>query len=202
MIKLKLIALELELIDAFKLAFKDLPNVEFINDYFQNVKEYDCLVSPANSFGLMDGGMDQYITEYFGKQLQTRVQKTILEEYGGEQPVGTSFIVDTKNIKHPFLAHTPTMRVPLFITSTDVAYYAMKATLLAISKKSEIQTLLCPGFGTGCGKIDYGVAARQMAVAYKHYLNPIKAINWTTANKRHEEVMQAYYGDALHYERS
>lgn len=32
-----------------------------------------------------------------------------LISHEGEQPVGTSFIIETGNAKHPFLAHTPTM---------------------------------------------------------------------------------------------
>ncbi|MGB3240982.1 MAG: hypothetical protein WBB29_22045 [Geitlerinemataceae cyanobacterium] len=52
---------------------------------------YDCLVSPANSFGMMDGDMDAAIVRYFGQSLMDRVQRRILDDYLGEQPVGTSF---------------------------------------------------------------------------------------------------------------
>lgn len=37
-------------------AFKELPNIEVVNDRFENLPPFDCMVSPANSFGLMDGG--------------------------------------------------------------------------------------------------------------------------------------------------
>jgi hypothetical protein len=57
----------------------------------------------------MDGGVDAAITLFFGGQLQKKVQKYILENFEGEQPVGTSFIIETDNDKHPYLAHTPTM---------------------------------------------------------------------------------------------
>lgn len=53
------------------------------------------MVSAANSFGLMDGGIDAAITDFFGKQLPVRVQARIISEYGGVQPVGTSFIIET-----------------------------------------------------------------------------------------------------------
>lgn len=43
----------------------------------------------------MDGGIDQAITEFFGQQLPDRVQKHIIKEYGGCQPIGTSFIIET-----------------------------------------------------------------------------------------------------------
>lgn len=44
------------LIDAWQDYFADLPRVEIIHGYFEKVDEYDCMVSAANSFGLMDGG--------------------------------------------------------------------------------------------------------------------------------------------------
>ena len=71
------------------------------------------MVSAANSFGLMDGGVDLAITRFFGVQLMERVQAHILQEYLGEQPIGTSFTIETGHPKHPFVAHTPTMRVPM-----------------------------------------------------------------------------------------
>ncbi|EJB4474161.1 hypothetical protein MT082_003968, partial [Salmonella enterica] len=38
----------------------------------------------AETFGLMDGGVDAAITAYFGSQLQERVQQNIIREYLGE----------------------------------------------------------------------------------------------------------------------
>ncbi len=42
---------------AFHEHFKELSNVEIINDYFENLPEFDCMVSAANSFGLMTGDL-------------------------------------------------------------------------------------------------------------------------------------------------
>ena len=53
-----------------------------------------CVVSPANSYGSMDGGYDAAIIDYFGIQLEKAVQKYILDNFYGEQPVGTSFTID------------------------------------------------------------------------------------------------------------
>lgn len=178
--------------------FEGLPNVEFVNGYFENLPAFDCMVSPANSFGLMDGGVDAAITNFFGTQLMQRVQKHIIEQYHGEQSVGTSFIIETNHPKHPFLAHTPTMRVPLVIAHTDNVYRAMWAMLLAVHQHNEtqerkIEIVACPGLGTGVGKVPYKQAARQMALAYRNFLNPPKAINWVYASERQVEIR--YGGD-------
>lgn len=60
--RLILVAPDASLYGAFKEYFSHLPNVEITNNYFEWVTEFDCLVSPANSFGMMDGGMDAAIT--------------------------------------------------------------------------------------------------------------------------------------------
>jgi O-acetyl-ADP-ribose deacetylase (regulator of RNase III) len=178
---------------AFHTYFDKLPNVEIINSAFENIGEYDCMVSPANSFGLMDGGIDAAITNYFGSQLMRRVQQYIIAEYLGEQPVGTSFIIATKHEKHPFLAHTPTMRVPMEIAHTDNVYLAMAAMLRAVyihnrTAERKIETIVCPGLGTGYGNVPFREASRQMALAYHNFLNPPTSINWVFAGQRQSEI--------------
>ena len=156
--KLILVAPNSQLFAAFQQHFSYLPNIEIVNDYFEWLPEFDCLVSPANSFGMMDGGMDAAIIRFFGHSLMTKVQQYILKEFFGEQPVGTSFIVETGHPKHPFLAHTPTMRVPMSIAGTDIPYVAMWAMLLAVrrynqSSDRKIGSIACPGLGTGIGRV-------------------------------------------------
>ncbi len=125
------------LCSAFAEHFDSLPNVEIVNDYFECLPEFDCMVSAANSFGLMDGGVDAAIIRFFGESLMEKVQNRILEKYLGEQPVGTSMIVETGHAKHPLLAHTPTMRVPMTIARTDNVYLAMWAMLLAVRQHNQ-----------------------------------------------------------------
>ncbi|MBD2292782.1 macro domain-containing protein [Anabaena sphaerica FACHB-251] len=197
-IKLILSAPEITLYKAFQKYFQNLPDVEIFNGYFQDLSEFDCMVSAANSFGLMDGGVDLAIINCFGKELMYRVQQRILSEYLGEQPVGTSMIVETNHPQHPFIAHTPTMRIPMRIASTDHVYLAMWAMLLAVRKHNQtgektIEIVVCPGLGTGTGKVPHLEAARQMALAYKNFLNPPEKITWDLAGERQGEII--YGGD-------
>ncbi|EEI4970040.1 phage tail protein, partial [Salmonella enterica subsp. enterica serovar Newport] len=107
MIKLILSAPVPAMAAAFELYFQNTENVEIIPGPFETITEFDCMVSAANSFGLMDGGVDAAITAYFGSQLQERVQQNIIREYLGEQPVGTAFVIETGNSQHPWLVHAP-----------------------------------------------------------------------------------------------
>ena len=192
-LKLILVDPKPELCDAFRERFRMLPNVEIVVGKFEQLPVYDCMVSAANSFGLMDGGVDAAITQFFGNDLQQRVQKRILQEFLGEQPVGTSIVVETNHPKHPYVAHTPTMRIPMGIAHTDYVYLAMWAMLLAVRQhnlKSEkqITVVACPGLGTATGHVPYRQAARQMALAYENFLNPPSYLDWRFADKRQERI--------------
>ena len=187
--KLILVAPSLSLAKAFQKHFNYFPDVEIVNNYFEWLPAFDCLVSPANSFGMMDGGMDAAIIKFFGNSLMEKVQQRILQDYLGEQPVGTSMIVETGNANHPFLAHTPTMRVPMSVVGTDIPYVAMWSMLLAVRRHNQfsphkINIVACPGFGTGIGRVPYDEASRQMALAYENFLYPPKYLNCFVAASR------------------
>jgi len=178
---------------AFQNNFAGLPGVEIVTGYFEELPEFDCMVSAANSFGLMDGGVDGAITQFFGRTLMERVQQRILSEFLGEQPVGTSLIVETGHSKHPFIAHTPTMRVPMPIAHTDNVYLAMWAMLMAVrwhNQRAErhIHIIACPGLGTRTGQVPYPEAARQMSIAYRNFLHPPPYIDWEFAQRRQLEI--------------
>jgi len=193
--KLILVDPKEQLCEAWQSAFKSYNDVEIINGRFEQIVEFDCMVSAANSFGLMDGGVDLAITNFFGATLQVKVQQLILRDYNGEQPVGTSFIIETDNKAHPFLAHTPTMRVPMPIAGTDNIYLAMKAMLQCVkdfnNSSERIETVVCPGLGTATGRVPYEEAARQMALAYQYYKNPPQAITWNSAAVRHRSIISS-----------
>ena len=64
--------------------FTGLPNVEIVIAYFEDLPEFDCMVSAANSFGLMDGGVDAAITRFFGHALMEKVQQHIIRGFLGD----------------------------------------------------------------------------------------------------------------------
>jgi O-acetyl-ADP-ribose deacetylase (regulator of RNase III) len=131
----------------------------------------DAIVSPANSFGFMDGGIDLVYSQRFGWKLQEDLQRIIHSEYGGELPVGLAVIVPTHDAAIPLLISAPTMRVPMDVSNTVNAYLAFRATIRATSHynrsaPSPIETILCPGLGTATGRIPAATCARQMRYAH------------------------------------
>lgn len=51
---------------------------------FRELDDYDCIVSPGNSHGIMDGGIDMAISKHFGyyldfiKQVQSYLKKNLI----------------------------------------------------------------------------------------------------------------------------
>ena len=156
-------------------------DVEIVNNDFAcfiRTHDVECVVSPANAYGLMDGGYDLAISEWFGDQLQNRVQKYIIEHYYGEQPVGTSFIIDAgKNGQK--LIHTPTMRVPSKILDPSIVYQAMRTTLM-VALENDIKSIVIPVFGGLTGEVNPEDAAKLMWLGYNRIIHPNKTIDWDT----------------------
>lgn len=183
---MKLILLDLApaLCEAWRTAFADVPDLQIHNSSFERlIGSYDCLVSPANSFGLMDGGIDAHIIDVFGPALEQRVQDEIWRVYRGEQPVGTCLLVPTGDPRCPWLAHCPTMRVPMDVSWTNHAYAAFLAALTS-ADNAGIGVLCCPGLGTHTGHIPPDVAARQMRFAYDLWSGPRARPEWGKLSDR------------------
>jgi O-acetyl-ADP-ribose deacetylase (regulator of RNase III) len=182
-IKLWLIHPQSDMCEAFRERFEGLPNVQVIQARFEDLEPHDCFVTAGNAFGIMTAGIDAAVVHYFGEDLMRRVQHRIMDEYLGEQPVGTAFLIPTQHPAIPFLCHAPTMRVPGSIEQTDKVYSATWGALLAIHAHNlhadqKIETVAFPSFGTGFGGVSYRESARQMAAAYRHYLNPPHRLDW------------------------
>lgn len=182
-----------EMCDAFRVRFDGLPRVTVMQCRFEDLPPHDCFVTAANAFGIMNAGIDAAVIRFHGDDLMRRVQLRIMDEYLGEQPVGTSFIEPTGNPDYPFIAHSPTMRVPGSIEGTDKVYVATWASLLAVyrhnvSNETRINSVAFPAMGAGFGGVPYLEVARQMAVAYHHYLNPPHRMDWDMVAGRQRAI--------------
>ena len=142
----------------------------------------DAIVSPANSFGFMDGGIDMLYSRRFGWQVQDRLQELIKEHHHGELLVGAAEIVET-DAHIPFLIAAPTMRVPMILRDSVNPYLAARAALLLVKhgtfKAGEFRgTRVCEvvhsiaftGLGTGVGQVGWAVCAHQMRLAIEEVL--------------------------------
>jgi len=180
---------EEEMCVAFRERFAGLPNVRVLRCQFEDLEPHDCFVTAGNAFGIMSAGIDAAVIRRFGDRMMRRVQHHILDRYFGEQPVGTAFVVPTDDPTLPFLCHAPTMRVPGNIEGTDKVYAATWAALLEIQAHNQsgarrVEVVAFPAMGTGFGRVPFSEAARQMAVAYRHFLEPPHRLDWDFVAER------------------
>lgn len=89
-----LAAVDNDLVRAWESTCGNIENVKIHQGSIFDVK-CDAIVSPANSFGFMDGGLDLAISEYFGTHVQERLQKLIQTRHHGELLVELAEVVDT-----------------------------------------------------------------------------------------------------------
>jgi len=170
-----------DMVDAWIDQFRNVDAIEIAEGSLLDT-EAAALLSPANSFGDMGGGLDKAIDDFYRGTAQDRLQAAIREHYYGELPVGVGLVIPmgdagTPSRRFPFLVAAPTMRIPSVITDTDTinagALVAVLRHNAAIDtpnqtnpQRQPIRILSSAGLGTGVGGMDVGVSAEQMRAAY------------------------------------
>ncbi|KAL8595325.1 hypothetical protein ACOMHN_020078 [Nucella lapillus] len=189
------------MVDAWQETFSQHTQLVEISygDIFKGAPSADAIVSPANSFGFMDGGIDMAYSLHFDWQLMERLQEAIRTQKDGELLVGDALIIPiykdkemeedvlAKAEENPqwsaynegklikYLISAPTMRTPQDVCDTVNAYLAFRAVILAVkrhnadSSNQTIRSVLCPGLGTAVGRMPKRVCAKQMLLAYETF---------------------------------
>lgn len=161
-----LIDRNLEMINAWSKYFR-IDNVEIIQGDITNI-EVDAIVSPANSFGYMYGGLDKQLSVLFGDQVVSKIQSDIKSTSFGELLIGQAIVNETNNRKVPYVISAPTVRVPgLDVGNSIHAYLAARAVFSLALQTERIKSIAITGLCTGIGNMDRAVCAYQMHQAYK-----------------------------------
>jgi O-acetyl-ADP-ribose deacetylase (regulator of RNase III) len=206
--KIILVDYQESLIQAWQNVFENTDNVIVKCQSIFDMQS-DAIVSPANSFGYMDGGLDLSISQFFGWHVQERLQELIRSKYHGELLVGQAEIVETDHADIPYVISAPTMRVPMILGETTVnVYLAMRAILLLITQatfedgteiNSAVETVAIPGMGTGVGRVPPEVCANQMKTAFEEVIEKGEKYNfpnsWHEAQMRHQLLYSGSFRD-------
>ncbi len=196
MLSLLLRDLNASVVTAWRTSFSAVPFVDVAHGSILDVTA-DAIVSPANSFGYMDGGIDLAYCHFFGFGIQERLQSHLREKHFGELPVGTATIIETGDARFRFMVSAPTMRVPCNISRSINVYLAFRAALISVVKYNEreshspIRSLAVPGLGTGIGGVHPTKAANHMRLAYNSILGRDRERNRTVAQilREHHELL-------------
>jgi O-acetyl-ADP-ribose deacetylase (regulator of RNase III) len=166
--ELWLIDTNLALVEAWSETFTKFDKVHIRQGDILDIAE-NAIVSPANGYGFMDGGIDRLYTEFFGLNPQKHLQQAIMHRPEGYLPVGTGIIVHTGHARIPYMICTPTMLLPEPVPAHN-SFYALTAVLnIAYRHANVIKKVFCPGLGTGIGCVPPELAAKEMADAYRKW---------------------------------
>ncbi|QIG66734.1 Appr-1-p processing enzyme family protein [Rhizobium phage RHph_TM16] len=153
--------------------------------------ETDAIVSPANSFGFMDGNVDRVISEKLGWHVQKRLQTAIQFIYNGELLVGQAHVLYTEHPTWKYVISAPTMRVPTKIVDPTAIYLAARAAVRAGKRTKAIQSMLFTGMGTGCGQMNPEAAVALMVRGIADALKePAFPASWRDAQADHDELVR------------
>ncbi|MGX7823640.1 macro domain-containing protein [Actinokineospora sp. 24-640] len=134
------------------------------------------VVSPANSYGWMRGGIDALYARSFPR-VEEAVRSAVLAYHGGELPVGEALVVPTGTRAPRWLISAPTMREPATTLPPDTVhpYLAARAVFRlwrdgvfddGAPVRADVRTVAMPGLGTGVGGVSPQTCARQVAAAW------------------------------------
>jgi O-acetyl-ADP-ribose deacetylase (regulator of RNase III) len=163
--RLHLVDMNAGVVQAWRSSFSAFPEV-IVEQADLLAVAFNAVVSPANGYGFMDGGIDAAYVRLFGSGMEASVQQAIARRPEGHLPVGASMVIPTGHTRIPYLIVAPTMLMPEAVVSLN-CYRAMRALLRVAAADANLRrAVFCPGLGTGVGAVPPEDAAREMARAY------------------------------------
>ncbi|GAA2404765.1 hypothetical protein GCM10010191_10620 [Actinomadura vinacea] len=156
-----------KVVEAWRAAFADTPGIEIRKGSILD-QRVDAWVSPTNSRGRMDGGVDAIIKRDLGAGIQLRVQRAIRDRFDGRLPVGSAVCVPSGATNPKFLISTPTMEGSAQnVSETLNVALACAAAFQAIHMQNEraagsIESVALVGMGAATGRVSPRVCANLM----------------------------------------
>ncbi|GAA4930574.1 hypothetical protein GCM10023237_60760 [Streptomyces coeruleoprunus] len=160
-----------QVVEAWRAAFAETPGIEIRKGSILD-EEVDAWVSPTNSRGRMDGGVDAAIKRHLGAGIQLRVQRAIRDRYAGSLPVGSAVCVASGAVDPKFLISTPTMETSSQnVSETLNVALACAAAFQAIHRQNKeapgsIESVALVGMGARTGRVPARVCANLMWTGY------------------------------------
>src|SRR6516225_11302096 len=171
LVQVTLVDINPKMVKAWQDTFEENPEVEIVQGSMLE-QPVSAWVSPTNSAGSMDGGLDAVIKKHFGQSIETAVQKEIARLYHGKMPVGHATCVPTGKHQPRFLISTPTMaQSSEDISDTMNVALACAAAFQAVHMQNArepggIRSVALPGLGANTGRVPVEICADLMWTGY------------------------------------
>ncbi len=171
LVSVTLVDINPKMIKAWRSTFEENPEVQIIEGSML-AQPVSAWVSPTNSRGSMDGGLDGIIKKHLGDKIETRLQQGIHRQYNGILPVGHAICTPTEAPQPRFLISTPTM-----ITSSEDISDTMNVALACAAafqvihmqnaaEPGSIRSVALPGLGANTGRVPVEICADLMWTGY------------------------------------
>ena len=122
----------------------------------------DAIVNPANSLGLMGGGVAGVIKRFGGEEIEKEaVSKAPI-------PVGSAVLTSAGKLPFKGVIHAPTMEEPAMETTEEKVRKAVRA-VLELADRMGFESIAMPGMGTGVGRLPKDVSARAMIEEIRNF---------------------------------
>ncbi|MEU1419902.1 macro domain-containing protein [Kitasatospora sp. NPDC005751] len=158
-------------VEAWRAAFADTPEIEIRRGSILD-EVVDAWVSPTNSRGRMDGGVDAAVKRHLGAGIQLRVQRAIRDRFAGALPVGSAVCVPSGATNPAFLISAPTMQESSQnVSETLNVALACAAAFQAVHRQNtaapgSIRSVALVGMGARTGRVPARVCANLMWTGY------------------------------------
>jgi len=158
-----------DFIDEYRKVLQHIPDTYFVcetlDSLLQKYPEINAIVSPANSYGMMNGGIDTDINRLLNgveSDVQQSINKYGKSDYSGRKflPVGQCLILEKNNM---LLFVAPTMLMPQKLDSNSInVAMAFNAIYRNVRKFKKDIIIACPCLGTGVGQMSPFISAWQI----------------------------------------
>lgn len=125
-------------------------------------EEVDAIVNPANSLGIMGGGVALAIKKAGGNIIEEEAMKR------APIKVGEAIATVAGKLKCKYVIHAPTMERPAMKTNVEKVKLATRAAL-KLARELGIKSIAFPAMGTGVGGLSYSDAAKAMIEEFKEF---------------------------------
>ena len=131
----------------------------------------DAIVNPANSLGIMGGGVAAALSRKGGSMIQREAMSL------APIAVGAAVVTNAGTLGAKHIIHAPTIVEPGQKSTIENVRRAIHAALLAANIR-RFNVIAIPGMGTGLGGVDPSEAARAMIDEIKAHKGPHPATVW------------------------
>jgi O-acetyl-ADP-ribose deacetylase (regulator of RNase III) len=125
----------------------------------------DAIVNPANSLGIMGGGVAAAIARKGGPSIQKEAMSM------APIAIGAAVVTAAGKLWAKHVIHAPTMEEPGTKVGVENARRAARAALIAAALRG-FDVIAIPGLGTGLGGLDPAEAARTMVDELRAHRQP------------------------------